>query len=79
MDQVIPTLHEANFGDIFNERNEKQLMIDDVPYFWLIPRSGGNSVRHVLSYCFKAVLACETDDKHDQKVRTIFLFFVCNK
>ena len=35
------------------------------------PRTGGNSVRYVMSYCFKAVLACETDaDRHDAKVRT---------
>ena len=76
IDQVLPTLLDANFDDIFNEQNKRKLMMDDVPYFWLIPRTGGNSVRYVMSYCFKAVLACETDaDRHNEKVRTFVIYY----
>lgn len=61
MDQVLPTVIDTNLGNIFDENNDnkRMLVIDDIPYFWVIPRNGGNSIRYVLSYCFKSVLACE--------------------
>jgi len=54
----LPYLIQTNIGDVFVD-NLPEPILDDVPFFWLIPRSGGNSIRYMLSYCFKKVLACE--------------------
>jgi len=65
MDQVLPTVIDTNLGDVFDEENKRIIILDDMPYFWIVPRNGGNSIRYVLSYCFKSVLACEAGARRD--------------
>merc|ERR1712157_423951 len=70
---ILPKLYENNIGNLFDDDGKAYLIRQDVPFFWIIPRSGGNIIRYVLSYCFRSVLSCEAGaEKEDQKVLEVF-------
>jgi len=39
--------------------------VDDVPYFWHVPRSGGSTVKDIMGKCLSLVLASNVGDRDD--------------
>ena len=62
---------EFNVADITKERAPGRI---EVPFFWLIPKSGGNVIRAALESCERLVEASDLGAGFDQNVSSLFPF-----
>lgn len=62
---------EFNVADITKERAPGRI---ETPFFWLIPKSGGNVIRAALESCERLVEASDLGAGFDQNVSSLFPF-----
>lgn len=53
-----------DFDDAYKDINDRPLEVMDTPIYWHIPRSGGTTMKLVMSMCMGRVVACEQGAGH---------------
>mmetsp|Transcript_14265 Transcript_14265/g.29133 ORF Transcript_14265/g.29133 Transcript_14265/m.29133 type:complete len:809 (-) Transcript_14265:96-2522(-) len=62
--QLLPIV-ESNVADVEDERKEGRV---ETPFYWMVPRSGGNVVRTIMNQCLRFVEASELGAGSDEEV-----------
>jgi len=62
--RMVDTIIPQDFDDAYKDIDDTPLGIMDTPIYWHIPRSGGSTVKLVMSMCMGRVVACEQGAGH---------------
>ena len=73
--ELMPSL-EYNSADVTEARAPGRI---ETPFLWLVPRSGANFIRTIMSTCLRFVEASELGSGNEQNVSTVFDLFHIGK
>mmetsp|Transcript_7684 Transcript_7684/g.11744 ORF Transcript_7684/g.11744 Transcript_7684/m.11744 type:complete len:477 (-) Transcript_7684:167-1597(-) len=64
LEKTINSIIPLDFNDAYKDINDRPLEVMDTPIYWHIPRSGGTTMKLVMSMCMGRVVACEQGAGH---------------
>ena len=69
---------EYNAADVLTPRAPDRI---ETPFFWFVPRSGGNAIRTIMSKCLRLAEASEhgADDQAGVSIKMHSTFLICNQ